>query len=129
MLGMMDELVDGGSAQHFTKPLLGGGVERVRLNFSFERDTREGSALLHLTSLSGVHMPSISTMSVPGTNQKSSGSTVTVGGNAQLGNLSVDDVSGAFAGDYKYTSQTTETSAAGAALSQSQFMLTSNQKT
>lgn len=129
MLGMLDELVDGGSPQYFSKPVLGGGEERVRLDFTLDRDPRADKSPTHLTTLSGVHLPSISTVSLPGTGQQSSGTTWTGGVSGQGGGHLPGRIGLAGTFDHKSTYQTTDTSTAGGALSQSQFILTSNQTT
>ncbi|WLQ39863.1 hypothetical protein P8A22_07460 [Streptomyces laculatispora] len=129
LLGTMDELVDGGLVLHFGKPGLGGGVDRVRLRFTLDRDPQDTTAPTHVTSLSDVHLPSISSLSVPGTSQQSSGSSGTFQLGTQLTGFAPGHLRGALTGDYKGTWQTTDTSTAGASVSHSQMISTTQQKT
>lgn len=129
LLGTMDELVDGGLVLHFGKPGPGGGVDRVRLRFTLDRDPQDTAAPIHVTSLSDVHLPSISSLSVPGTSQQSSGSSGTFQLGAQLTGLAPGHFRGALTGDYKGTWQTTDTSTAGASVSHAQMISTTQQKT
>ncbi|MEU8699858.1 hypothetical protein AB0C61_19750 [Streptomyces sp. NPDC048680] len=129
LLGTMDELVDGGLVLHFGKPGLGGGVDRVRLRFTLDRDPQDTTAPTHVTSLSDVHLPSISSLSVPGTSQQSSGSSGTFQLGTQLTGLAPGHFRGALTADYKGTWQTTDTSTAGASVSHAQMISTTQQKT
>ncbi|WP_329613066.1 hypothetical protein OG244_06895 [Streptomyces brevispora] len=129
LLGTMDELVDGGLTLHFGKPVPGGGVDRVRLRFTLDRDTRDDHPPVHLTSLSNIHLPSISNLSVPGTSQQSSGISGTLQLGGQMTGLTAGHFRAGLTADYKGTWQTTDTSTVGASVSHTQMILTTNQTT
>lgn len=129
LLGTMDELVDGGLVLHVDKPGFGGGVDRVRLRFTLDRDPGDTTAPTHLKSLSDVHLPSISSLSVPGTGQQSSAGSGTFQLAAQMTGLAAGHFRGALTADYKGTWQTTETSTAAAGVSHSQMIITTQQRT
>ncbi|MBO0916413.1 hypothetical protein J1C73_19475, partial [Streptomyces laculatispora] len=129
LLGTMDELVDGGLVLHFSKPVPGGGVDRVQLRFTLDRDPRDTAPPTHLTSLSDVHLPSISSLSVPGSSQQASGSSGTFQLGAQLTGFAPGHFRGGLTADYKGTWQTTDTSTAGASVSHAQMISTTQQKT
>ncbi|GGZ11621.1 hypothetical protein CP967_06090 [Streptomyces nitrosporeus] len=129
LLGIMDELVDGGATLHFGKPATGGGVDRVQLRLALDRVPGDNRAPTHLTSLSDVHLPNIASLSVPGTSQKSSGSTKTLQVGGQLTGLAPGHFRGGLTADYKGTWQTTETSTAGSAVSHAQMIITTGQTT
>lgn len=129
LLGAADELVDGGLLLHFDQPLPGGGVRRVQLRFTLDRDLTGPAPLTPEKSLTGVHMPSSSNLSAPHTSQLSTTTSVTAGLAGSLAGLVFGRARPSLAGDYKGTGQVTESSTAGASLSHTQFILTSNQQT
>lgn len=129
LLGIVDELVDGGATLHFTKPGAGGGVDRVQLRLTLDKLPGPDGNPTHLTTLSDVHLPNITSLTVPGTSQKSSGSTGTFQLGGQLTGLAPGHFRGGLTADYKGTWQSTETSTAGSSLSHAQMIITTGQTT
>ncbi|MFF7365521.1 hypothetical protein [Streptomyces sp. NPDC008125] len=129
LLGAMDELVDGGLVLHFNKPKFGGGVDRVRLRFTLDRAPGDTTVPTHRTSLDHVHLPSTSSLTVPGTSQESSGRAGTFQVAAQMTGFAAGHGRGAFTADYKGTWQTTDTSTTAAGVSHSQMIITTQQTT
>ncbi|BAU87644.1 hypothetical protein SLA_6778 [Streptomyces laurentii] len=74
-------------------------------------------------------MPSSSNLSAPHSSQRSTTTAVTAGLAGSLAGLVFGRARPSLAGDYKGTGQVTESTTAGASLSHSQFILTSNQQT
>ncbi|MFC8271185.1 hypothetical protein ACFUJR_01300 [Streptomyces sp. NPDC057271] len=129
LLTTMDELADGGLRLFFAKPSAGGGVDRVQLRLTLDREDGTDEPVEHVETLANLHMPNLSGFNVPGTTQQASGNTRSGTVGAELGGLVAGHAHMSLGAEAKGTWQTTETRTVGAGQSYSQLLVAGRQPT
>ncbi|MFJ8229834.1 hypothetical protein ACIQ9E_07715 [Streptomyces sp. NPDC094448] len=130
-----DELVDGGYTLHFNKPAFGGTNERIAVTLDLRRpappaDGTDAPPIRHLKKASGVVIPNISGITIPGSSSRTRTTSWSLGGSLDAGRA-VGDSAVRLSGnaEIKRTWQNAHTLTTGSGLAYSQLLGTSRQST
>ncbi|QDY80222.1 hypothetical protein [Streptomyces qinzhouensis] len=135
-----DEMVDGGYTLHFNKPGLGGTNERIAVTLDLRTPETPANAnangneapqtVQHLKKASGVVIPNISGITIPGNSSRTRTTSWSLGGSVDAGRA-VGDSAVRLSGnaEIKKTWQDAHTLTTGSGLAYSQLLGTSKQST